>query len=163
MSRDFLCDDIDNIIEAASKTHKLFASARIYKVPEDLRKVNEIAYTPRLMAIGPLHRGKAELRKTMQDIKMYYTFHLIARRAKGFSDLKKVLEEYIVEMENHVNRAKKYYAADHELQMENKEMSQMMVVDGCFVLELLYASYLVKKSKEAEQKATNGGNSKVRN
>ena len=30
----------------------------IYKVPEQLREVNEKAYTPRLVSIGPIHHGK---------------------------------------------------------------------------------------------------------
>ncbi|XP_031282065.1 uncharacterized protein LOC116140590 [Pistacia vera] len=33
----------------------------IYRVPKDLRSVNEEAYTPQLVSIGPLHHGKEEL------------------------------------------------------------------------------------------------------
>jgi hypothetical protein len=30
----------------------------IYKVPERLRELNEKAYTPRVVSIGPIHHGK---------------------------------------------------------------------------------------------------------
>ncbi|KAE9447677.1 hypothetical protein C3L33_20424, partial [Rhododendron williamsianum] len=49
------------------KIKSLYSFARIYKVPEDLRKLNECAYVPRLIAIGPLHRKGKHLRKPMQD------------------------------------------------------------------------------------------------
>ncbi|KAI8556872.1 hypothetical protein RHMOL_Rhmol05G0289700 [Rhododendron molle] len=43
--------------EGAQKAESLFSSACIYRVPEELRKLNASAYTPRLIAIGPLHRN----------------------------------------------------------------------------------------------------------
>ena len=34
----------------------------LYRVPKQLRNVNEEAYTPKLVSIGPLHHGREELR-----------------------------------------------------------------------------------------------------
>ncbi|KAG5512653.1 hypothetical protein RHGRI_038939 [Rhododendron griersonianum] len=50
-----------NIYKGAEKAESFFSSACIYRVPEDLRKLKERAYTPRLIAIGPLHREDASL------------------------------------------------------------------------------------------------------
>ncbi|CAL2240903.1 unnamed protein product [Prunus armeniaca] len=43
----------------------------IYRVPNKLRKVNEAAYTPQLISIGPFHHGKPEL-KDMENHKRIY-------------------------------------------------------------------------------------------
>ncbi|KAE9448008.1 hypothetical protein C3L33_20095, partial [Rhododendron williamsianum] len=60
-----------------------------------------------------------------------------------------------------VDMAKKYYA--EELKLDNDEMVEMMLVDGCFILELLYVYYhtnycQVQDSSSIPQ-PTNGGKS----
>ncbi|KAL6202972.1 hypothetical protein ACLB2K_026676 [Fragaria x ananassa] len=40
----------------------------IYRVPEKLRRLNENAYTPRVVSIGPFHHGKESL-KPMEEHK----------------------------------------------------------------------------------------------
>ncbi|CAL8121106.1 unnamed protein product [Prunus armeniaca] len=44
----------------------------IYRVPSKLRKVNEAAYTPQLLSIGPFHHGKPELKDMETHKKIYY-------------------------------------------------------------------------------------------
>lgn len=39
-----------------------------YRVAPKLRSVNEKAYTPQIVSVGPLHRGKLEL-QAMEDQK----------------------------------------------------------------------------------------------
>ncbi|KAI8556901.1 hypothetical protein RHMOL_Rhmol05G0292400 [Rhododendron molle] len=65
--------------DGTKKIKSLHSFARIYKVPEDLRKLNERAYVPRLIAIGPLHRTDKRLQKPMQDVKMDYANRLFLR------------------------------------------------------------------------------------
>ncbi|CAL2240902.1 unnamed protein product [Prunus armeniaca] len=50
----------------------------IYRVPNKLRKVNEAAYTPQLISIGPFHHGKPEL-KDMENHKKKYCENFLAR------------------------------------------------------------------------------------
>ncbi|KAE9447663.1 hypothetical protein C3L33_20435, partial [Rhododendron williamsianum] len=144
---------IDKAIEEANR---LFC-ARIYRVPEDLRTLNKSAYTPRVIAIGPLHRKKKHLRTPIVPFKMYYTNSLLDRVAKvmdienNLTDQKfKVLQQCEEKMAKCVEGAKKYYADDVTLDKE------MMLVDGCFILELLYC-HRDKMSKQAGKKTTNGG------
>lgn len=40
-----------------------------YRVAPKLRSVNEKAYTPQIVSVGPLHRGKLEL-QAMEDQNM---------------------------------------------------------------------------------------------
>ncbi|KAE9447676.1 hypothetical protein C3L33_20427, partial [Rhododendron williamsianum] len=62
--------------DGTEKIKSLYSFARIYKMSEDLRKLNECAYVPRLIAIGPLHQKAEHLQKPMQDVKMDYAEHL---------------------------------------------------------------------------------------
>lgn len=153
----------DRIFQGYENTKSLFSSARIHRMPKDLRGLNDSAYTPHLMAIGPLHRDDPHLPKTMKDVKLYYANSLLFQVAKedpGKRDKKKVLEDCVKKMEEEecIERAKKPYA--EEVKVKNDaEMAEMMLVDGCFILQLLYASYCHKKTKEAEKITTKGGDS----
>jgi hypothetical protein len=44
----------------------------IYRVPHDFRKLNEEAYTPRFISIGPFHHGGNERLQTMEKLKVKY-------------------------------------------------------------------------------------------
>ncbi|KAG5512676.1 hypothetical protein RHGRI_038962 [Rhododendron griersonianum] len=142
--------------DGTGKIKSLYSFARIYKVPEDLRKLNECAYVPRLIAIGPLHWKDEHLQKSMQDVKMDYANRLFLRLTEGIADSKirdekkdELIQECGVKMKAKkydaqgevtlVDMAKKYYAK--ELDLSDDEMMEMMLVDGCFILELLYVYY----------------------
>ncbi|XP_058216055.1 UPF0481 protein At3g47200-like isoform X2 [Rhododendron vialii] len=127
------------ISEGAEKAEYFFSSACIFRVPEDLRKLNERAYTPRLIAIGPLHREDKHLQTPLQHVKPSYTNCLLSRLAVGMEDrelavqtILMVLQKCLAEMKTSIDNAKKCYA---EEVMLNEEM---MLVDGCFILEFLY-------------------------
>ncbi|KAG5512673.1 hypothetical protein RHGRI_038959 [Rhododendron griersonianum] len=147
--------------DGTGKIKSLYSFARIYKVPEDLRKLNECAYVPRLIAIGPLHRKDEHLQKPMQHVKMDYANRLFLRLTEGIADSKirdekkdELIQECVEKMKKCtvkakkydaqgeatlVNMARKYYA--EELELNDDEMVEMMLVDGCFILELLYVYY----------------------
>ncbi|GFY82343.1 hypothetical protein Acr_02g0005830 [Actinidia rufa] len=80
----------------------------------------------------------------MQDIKMSYVNSLLGRMTNG-SEVSKftVLEECVEAMKLLVEDAKKCYT--EKVDNLNEEM---LVVDGCFILELLYSYYLLTHSKE---------------
>ncbi|KAG5550501.1 hypothetical protein RHGRI_015466 [Rhododendron griersonianum] len=128
------------IDEGTQKAESFFSSACIYRVPEDLRKLKERAYTPHLIAIGPLHREDEHLKTPWQHVKMSYTNYLLSRLTAGMEDQlelakqKKltVLQECLAELKTLVDDAKKCYAVEVTLDEE------MMLVDGCFILEFLY-------------------------
>ncbi|GFY82338.1 hypothetical protein Acr_02g0005780 [Actinidia rufa] len=139
------------ISEGAQKTKESFSSACIYRVPEELRKLKESAYTPRLVSIGPLHSKDKHLESRMQDIKMSYVNSLLCRMTDGSEVCKlAVLEECVKEMKLSVEDAKKCYT--EEVDNLNEEM---LVVDGCFILELLYRYYLLTHPKEEPTEESN--------
>ncbi|KAL5862308.1 hypothetical protein ACOSQ3_003595 [Xanthoceras sorbifolium] len=100
----------------------------IYRVPQFLRKINEEAYTPRLISIGPLHyHGREELMGMETQKKRYFT---------KFS--KRVGEEELKEFENHIMNQEQYirdhYAVSSTL--ESPEYVTMILYDAVFIVEL---------------------------
>ncbi|XP_058216057.1 UPF0481 protein At3g47200-like [Rhododendron vialii] len=166
--------------DGTGKIKSLYSFARIYKVPEDLRKLNECAYVPRLIAIGPLHWKGEHLQKPMQDVKMDYANRLFLRLTKGIADPKirdekdKLLQECVEKMKKFTVKAKKYDTEEEvtlvdmakkcyaeELDLSDDEMMEMMLVDGCFILELLYVYYHTNycQASSSISQPINGGES----
>ncbi|XP_052172134.1 uncharacterized protein LOC127788052 [Diospyros lotus] len=111
--------------------------AHICRVPEDLRKLKETAYTPRLVSIGPLHRKDEHLENSpTEDIKTSYATLLIYRATKSQSEEEamEILNEYKEEIWKSVDEAKTHYAEEAALALNQ----EMLLVDACFILELLY-------------------------
>lgn len=99
----------------------------IYKVPERLRELNEKAYTPRLVSIGPIHHGNEKL-KAMEDHKRMYLKEFIARTkvsVKGFIELIKVKE----------TRLRNCYAETNGFSSEY--FIKMILMDAAFVIMFL--------------------------
>ncbi|GFY82340.1 hypothetical protein Acr_02g0005800 [Actinidia rufa] len=136
------------INEGAQKIEESFPSACIYRVPEELRKMKKSAYTPRFFSIGPLHSNDKHLKSLMQDIKMSYVKSLLCRLEESEAYKLVVLEECVEAMKLSVEDAKKRYI--EEVDNLNEEM---LVVDGCFILELLYRYYLLTNPKEMPKEA----------
>ncbi|GFY82348.1 hypothetical protein Acr_02g0005880 [Actinidia rufa] len=103
------------ISEGAQKIKESFPSACIYRVPEKLRKLKESAYTPDIVSIGPLHSKD----KTPEITNAGHQNEL-----REFPPLPN---------DRWIRGAKKCYT--EEVDNLNEEM---LVVDGCFILELLY-------------------------
>jgi len=134
---------IKEIIDGYNKT-KSKSAAVIQKVPEELRKLKESAYTPRFVSIGPLHSNNDHLKKRMQNIKMSYVNDLFGRMAEsGKEEKAQVLKRCQYEMSKLTGEAKKFYAENGDLLTED-----MLVIDGCFVLELLYRKLKYQMTKD---------------
>ncbi|CAL9006515.1 unnamed protein product [Prunus brigantina] len=97
----------------------------IYRVPSKLRRVNEAAYTPQLLSIGPFHHGKPEL-KDMETHKKIYYENFLARFNKNDDELK----QFIKTRQENILRC---YAGTIEL---NKDFEDIIAVDACFIIEL---------------------------
>ncbi|KAG5512683.1 hypothetical protein RHGRI_038969 [Rhododendron griersonianum] len=137
--------------EGAGKTESI-STGCIYRVPDELRKLNESPYTPHLIAIGPLHQDDKHLQTPMQQVKKSYANHLLHRLTEGIEDPGlaertkfTLLQECAAEMKMSMDEAQKCYAEDVTLDVE------MMLVDGCFILELLYRFYESKNIPKLEE------------
>ncbi|KAF5738225.1 hypothetical protein HS088_TW13G01121 [Tripterygium wilfordii] len=104
-----------------------WAKLSIYKVPHYLREGDDNkAYVPQIVSLGPYHHGKKRLRQ-MDRHKWRSLQHVLKRTNQ---DIKLYLDS-IGELEE---RARACY--EGPITMSSNEFVEMMVLDGCFVLEL---------------------------
>ncbi|KAJ8770705.1 hypothetical protein K2173_021352 [Erythroxylum novogranatense] len=108
--------------DAASSWSKLC----IYKVPHYLRESDDKAIVPQIVSLGPYHHGKKRLRQ-MERHKWRSLHHVLKRNNQ---DLKLYLDS-VTELEE---RARSCYQGPTNL--TSNEFVEMMILDGCFVLEL---------------------------
>ncbi|KAM7493080.1 hypothetical protein LguiB_027689 [Lonicera macranthoides] len=104
----------------------------IYRVPQKIRKLNEEAYNPRVVSIGPFHHGDERFR-SMEVFKKRY-FKKVVRRDSGVH-----LKNYIEFLKNCEASIRQCYS--EIIEMDSDEFVTMVLVDGCFIIELLLGRY----------------------
>ncbi|XP_022842241.1 UPF0481 protein At3g47200-like [Olea europaea var. sylvestris] len=102
----------------------------IFKVPGNLRQVEAKAYDPNIISIGPYHQGKAHL-QAMEKVKWQFFRRLFCPSSQGIEEK---LEGVIEAMKGLEPEARSYYSED--VKMSRKKFVEMMIIDGCFVVEL---------------------------
>ncbi|KAK9266724.1 hypothetical protein L1049_025357 [Liquidambar formosana] len=111
----------------------------IFKVPNKLRKVDEEAYSPRLVSIGPFHSSRTNKHDhllAMDEQKRWYMLYLLNRTLNPEETLVQFVEA-ISELKPKVQRR---YAEN--IKFKPQVLSEIMLDDGCFILELFLRSKL---------------------
>jgi hypothetical protein len=106
----------------------------IYRVPKLLRKVNEEAYTPKLISIGPYHHDREELRD-MEKHKLRYLKNFLDRTRKRQEDFLKIIKDN----EKHIR-----LCYSEECRLNGRDFVKMILLDAIFIIELFLK---VKKKK----------------
>ncbi|XP_057742424.1 UPF0481 protein At3g47200-like [Arachis stenosperma] len=128
--------------------HEEVHSCSISKIPPMLRAPNEDAYKPKLVSLGPWHKGATRQLLLMEEAKLRYMRDFLERRETGTdtrtSELR--LRDCAVDMISMDKAITACYSGDTE--MDSHELSRIMIVDGCFLLELLIrlGYYMSKKN-----------------
>ncbi|KAK9282693.1 hypothetical protein L1049_010913 [Liquidambar formosana] len=115
--------------------HELPRSANecfIYKVHEGLRKGKPEAYEPVLVSIGPYHSQNPRLPAAMKQHKLRYLRSLLERLQV------KSVNEYISLLQKLEVRARKCYLEPIDHLNSNDDFVEMMLLDGCFIIEYFY-------------------------
>jgi len=113
----------------------------IYKVPPNLRKLNEgEAYEPVLISIGPFHHNKKPELEPMHKQKQRYFLAFWERVTN-----KKALVNYKAFLNENIETIKDRYSEPTSLSKE--EFVNMILLDSVFIMELF-----LRKSKKSEQK-----------
>lgn len=99
----------------------------IFKVHDQLRKVNEKAYEPDIIAIGPYHHGKNNL-KMMEEHKLRYLQYRLLEKHEN-------LQKYVAAMRELEGEVRRCYA--EPLNLNENELIEMMLLDGFFIVELV--------------------------
>ncbi|KAM5554294.1 hypothetical protein ABKV19_022594 [Rosa sericea] len=107
----------------------------IYNVPSKLRKVKLDAYSPRFVSIGPIHR-KSLLVAAMREPKWSYMLNFLTRTENPIACLEK-LTNTVYGLDRKVRRC---YA--EEIKPNKNELTEIMLLDGCFILQLFLLNFL---------------------
>eukprot|EP00258_Populus_trichocarpa_P032474 XP_024448493.1 UPF0481 protein At3g47200 isoform X3 [Populus trichocarpa] len=124
--------DIDKLevsVQGKLRILRLFSNnCSIYRVPKRLRELNEKAYTPQVISIGPLHYGKPEL-KEMEEHKILYL--------KEFLDLSEVgVKGFIAAIAERETRLRNCYAETFD-KLSKEEFVEMVLLDCSFLIMFL--------------------------
>ncbi|KAM7496229.1 hypothetical protein LguiA_020643 [Lonicera macranthoides] len=102
----------------------------IYKVAPCVTEINKKAYKPQVVSFGPYHHGEEYL-KPMEEHKHRALLHFLKRS-------KKPLESYVEALSQVVEDLKdSYETLDPVWKQDTDAFLQLMILDGCFMLEIL--------------------------
>ncbi|XP_070669359.1 UPF0481 protein At3g47200-like isoform X2 [Malus domestica] len=121
----------DPFLEELYNLSDLSPERCIYRVPERLRQVNEKAYTPQVVSIGPLHHGNGHL-KAMEEHKKRYLRDFLSRPGVRFCDCIQMIK-------NQEKELRGFYA--ESIEFFSDEFVRIVLVDAAFVIELLLRYY----------------------
>ncbi|KAE8126136.1 hypothetical protein FH972_020880 [Carpinus fangiana] len=116
--------------ETLSESATLGSGWPIFRVPAHVREVDDRAYSPRIVSIGPYHHDEEALRP-FEDHKKRFLSRL--KKRMGPECQERRLEKAMQEMEE---KTRECYSEDFG-GIERDDFVQMMLLDGCFIVELL--------------------------
>ncbi|KAK3028451.1 hypothetical protein RJ639_039043 [Escallonia herrerae] len=105
--------------------------ATIYRVPKELREGNiERHFTPTTISIGPLHAKQKDLMESNEVKEAYFASYISRLPANKASD-----KELFRDLKRLVAVSGECYG--DAISMKSEEFLKMMLLDGCFIVELL--------------------------
>ncbi|CAL9028827.1 unnamed protein product, partial [Prunus brigantina] len=136
-------EELKSNIDAKFRVHSpLPHSCCIFKVPEVIRRHNEQAYEPNIVSIGPFHHGKEKF-QFFENVKHWYFTRLISSTENVSLDS---LIEGIMELAKSAQDCYVAYPLDGDL--DKKYFVEMMIFDGCFLLELFRKAFTFELRNE---------------
>ncbi|KAH0983458.1 hypothetical protein GBA52_010635 [Prunus armeniaca] len=100
----------------------------IFRIPHMLVKGKKEVYVPHLLSIGPFQRGLQF--QAMEVIKSWYLHCLLERKPTPTT----VLEDFVGAIRDMEQDYRDCY--EENIDLTSDEFVEMMVVDGCFIIEL---------------------------
>ncbi|KAK6926654.1 Protein of unknown function DUF247, plant [Dillenia turbinata] len=98
----------------------------IFRVPQSLVEINEKAYQPHVVSIGPYHHGRENL-KMIEQHKGRFLGSLVSRSRVG-------LDEYYKAIASREGEIRDCYS--ETINYDSNDFIKMLVLDGCFIIEL---------------------------
>ncbi|KAF8408401.1 hypothetical protein HHK36_007551 [Tetracentron sinense] len=122
----------DNLLATLSQTTPLSSRCCIYKVSNTVGIDIRNAYEPQTVSIGPFHHDKESCKATKR-FKLLYLNSLLDRAPTLHTNVESLMEA-ITSLEQ-VSR--ECYEENNLTNLTSKDLVEMMVIDGCFILEML--------------------------
>ncbi|XP_041020536.1 UPF0481 protein At3g47200-like [Juglans microcarpa x Juglans regia] len=122
---------VNSIKEMAASLEPPLSSNKccIYRIPTCLRKLNEEAYTPEVISIGPFHHGSKRL-EPMEKLKLKY-FQRFMRRIDDFN-----VEILVNAIKLNEESVRSCYA--ETIKFSSDDFVKLILVDGIFIIELFH-------------------------
>ncbi|EHA8592360.1 UPF0481 protein [Cocos nucifera] len=98
-------------------------SPSIFRVPASLRKQSPEHYQPKVVAIGPYHRGNSKL-KIKDEVKRECVKYFVSKHSLD-------VEQWLLDMTSKEQEARSYYSED--VSMDSQSFLEMFLLDGCFI------------------------------
>ncbi|XP_065857391.1 UPF0481 protein At3g47200 [Euphorbia lathyris] len=113
------------LTKTAAKT-----SCSIFKVPTSFIEINGKSYQPHVVSIGPYHHSQPHL-KMIEEHKWQYLGNLLSRiEIKGLN-----LEDLLKSIEPLEKDSRDCYS--ESIEFNKDDFLEMMLLDGCFIIELI--------------------------
>ncbi|XP_023547065.1 putative UPF0481 protein At3g02645 [Cucurbita pepo subsp. pepo] len=119
-----------SIKEMMDKLPPVNVECSIFRVPKLLRKMNHRAYTPQVISIGPFHHHRKDLLAT-EPYKLRRCLNFLSR----LGNQRDSLEFLQKNTQNWMKEVRNCYA--EPINMNDEKFLNMMLVDGCFLVEFL--------------------------
>ncbi|KAK7382862.1 hypothetical protein VNO80_01988 [Phaseolus coccineus] len=129
---------VKHVIDIGVPEELRLSERSIYTVPSNLRKVNEDAYTPQCISIGPIHFEKEKL-KTMQEHKLRY-MEFFWNRVSNEPSMQ-AYKQYLEDKEQEIRRC---YSEKFTDKLPREKFVDMMLLDAVFIMELFLRNYELK-------------------
>ncbi|KAJ0011455.1 hypothetical protein Pint_33713 [Pistacia integerrima] len=129
-------DWVRQVLRKTEKTPTLLREAAgdsaccIFRVPQSLVEINEKAYQPRIVSIGPYHNGLEHL-KIIEEHKWRFLGSLLERK----EDCDNILQNCFLIIASLEPEIRACYSETN--MFKSHEFVEMMVLDGCFIIELV--------------------------
>ncbi|KAK7410275.1 hypothetical protein VNO78_00933 [Psophocarpus tetragonolobus] len=104
----------------------------IYRVPFDMRKVNEDAYTPKIISIGPFHHNTLPCLQNMERHKLIYCNAFLERTQTSLDKWVRYIEELVP-----LFRA----CYSDTIKFSDEELVKIIFVDSGFLFEFFWKEY----------------------
>lgn len=117
----------------------------IYRVPKLLREMNNKAYIPQVISIGPFHHRSPDCSPDLKATEPYklqgFNNFLIRLNYKmnPLNNSMNLLENLVKNAQSWVEEDRNCYA--EPIDMNDKDFIEMMIVDGSFIVEFLILHY----------------------
>ncbi|KAL5732325.1 hypothetical protein ACOSQ2_032017 [Xanthoceras sorbifolium] len=125
-------EKLEHVVDAETEISQ-WNQRSIYKIPACVIDLNKKAYRPQIVSFGPYHHGEAHL-QPMEEHKQRALLHFLKRSGKPLESFVDSLQQVVEDLKN------SYDLLDLKWQNGTEEFLQMMLLDGCFMLEILCTS-----------------------
>ena len=122
-------DSLDNMVDTSTEADR-WKKRSIYRGPSCVTDLNKKSYNPQAVSFGPYHHGEEHL-QPMEDHKHRALLHFLKRSDKHIQLLVQSLAEVVQDLKD------SYDSLDQKWRNDTSSFLKLMIVDGCFMLEIL--------------------------